>query len=90
MAEGKDLEGLAAMLVDKGYFPESYAGAPGVEGMPQVLSTTQEGKRPYQIIRDEQVGGDVRFDVAGLPAGAYIISMQLVGDRTFAHRVTIR
>lgn len=43
-----------------------------------------------QIIRDEQVGGDVRFDVAGLPAGAYIISMQLVGDRTFAHRVTIR
>ena len=43
-----------------------------------------------QLVRDVHVGGDVRFELAGLPAGAYIVSMQLTGNRTFAHRVTIR
>ena len=43
-----------------------------------------------QLIRDEIVGGEVRIEVAGLPAGAFFMSLQVAGNRTYAHRITVQ
>ena len=43
-----------------------------------------------RLVRSIPGAGAFRVDIAGLKPGAYIVTLEMAGDRTFAHRVTIR